>query len=179
MTGSSEDGITPNGLSPLDGDQSLDPRSVTAARIAGGILTVAIAFPAFVGLGVAVVAAPWGDGLRLGLVVGWVVLTLTAAVASYVWPAARYRRTRYRVDQHGLTIRRGIFWRSETFVPRSRIQHTDVLQGPLQRQFELASLIVHTAGTQDASVPLGGLSYHVALPIRDLLIGASRADDSV
>lgn len=128
---------------------------------------------------VAAVSAPGGSGLKLGLLAGWAVLTVTAAVVSYVWPEARYRRTRYRVDHDGLTIRRGIFWRSETFVPRSRIQHTDVLQGPLQRQFELATLIVHTAGTQDASVPLGGLSYQVALPIRDLLIGAGGADDSV
>ena len=142
------------------------------ARLTGGILTTAVALPALGAVVVAAVTAPWGNGLKLGLLAGWAVLTIAAAVLSSVWPDARYRRTRYRVDQDGLTIRRGIFWRSETFVPRSRIQHTDVLQGPLQRQFELATLIVHTAGTQDASVPLSGLSYQVALPIRDLLIGA-------
>ena len=166
-------------MPPLDGDQSLDSRSVTAAQLTGGLLTAAVTLPALGALGVAAVAAPWGDGLKLGLLAAWVVLTVTAAVTSYVWPDARYRRIRYRVDQHGLTIRRGVFWRSETFVPRSRIQHTDVLQGPLQRQFELATLIVHTAGTQDASVPLSGLSYQVALPIRDLLIGAEGDHDSV
>ena len=171
--------ITPDGMSPPDGDQSLDPRSVTAARLTGAILTTVVALPAFVGLGIATVAAPWSDGLKIVLLVGWAVLTGAAATVSYVWPDARYQRTRYRVDRHGLTIRRGIFWRSETFVPRSRIQHTDVLQGPLQRQFELATLVVHTAGTQDASVPLGKLSYQAALQIRDLLIATDGADDSV
>ena len=73
----------------------------------------------------------------------------------------------------------GIFWRSETFVPRTRVQHTDVVQGPLQRLFELATLIVHTAGTQDASVGLGGLSYETALPIRDFLIGGDEEEGGV
>ena len=166
-------------ITPSEGDQSLDPRSVTVARLTGGIVTTAVACPALGGLVVAMVAAPRGNDLEMGLLAAWALLTVTAAGVSYVWPDARYRRTRYRVDQHGLTIRRGVFWRSETFVPRSRIQHTDVLQGPLQRRFELATLIVHTAGTQDASVPLGGLAYQVALPIRDLLIGVPGADNSV
>jgi len=78
-TGCSKDGTTPDGVSPLAGDQSLDPRSVTAARLTGGILTSVVALPAFVVLGVAAVAAPWGDGLKIGLLVGWTVLAVSAA----------------------------------------------------------------------------------------------------
>ena len=163
----------------LDVDQSLDPRSVTAARLVGIIGTTAVSLAALGGVLAAAVAAPWSNGSKLGLFGAWSLFTLVAAVVTYVWPEARYRRTRYRVDEHGLTIRRGVVWRSETFVPRSRVQHTDVLQGPLQRSFELATLIVHTAGTQDASVSLGGLAHHDALPIRDLLIGDRGDDDSV
>jgi len=160
-------------------DRSLDPRSVTAARLVGTLLTITVSLPSLAGVVIAAVAAPWSNVLKLGLLAGWAVVTVVVAVTSYVWPDARYQRTRYRVDEHGLTIRRGVFWRSETFVPRSRVQHTDVLQGPLQRQFALATLIVHTAGTQDASVSLGGLAYRDALPIRDLLIGGENKDDSV
>lgn len=162
-----------------DVDRPLDPRSVTAARLVGIIGTTAVSLPALGGVLVAAVAAPWSDGAKVGLLGAWALFTLGVAVGTYVWPEARYSRTRYRVDQRGLTIRRGVVWRSETFVPRSRVQHTDVLQGPLQRSFELATLIVHTAGTQDAAVSLGGLAYRDALPIRDLLIGDRGDDHSV
>ena len=61
-------------------------------------------------------------------------------------------------------------WRSEISVPKSRVQHTDVSQGPLQRRFGLATLVLHTAGTQHAAVSLSGLSHEAALQIRDYLI---------
>jgi membrane protein YdbS with pleckstrin-like domain len=56
------------------------------------------------------------------------------------------------VDARGLEIRRGVFWRSVVNVPRSRVQHTDVSQGPLERSYGLGTLIVYTAGTDHAQV---------------------------
>ena len=55
-------------------------------------------------------------------------------------------------------------------MPRSRVQHTDVAQGPIQRRFGLATLTVHTAGSDAAQVHLNGLEYQDALVIRDYLI---------
>jgi membrane protein YdbS with pleckstrin-like domain len=43
-------------------------------------------------------------------------------------------------------------------------------QGPLQRQWGLAKLIVYTAGTQHASVELEGLAYETAVGLRDHLL---------
>jgi membrane protein YdbS with pleckstrin-like domain len=86
------------------------------------------------------------------------------------WPAIEYRFTSYRVDAEGLEIRRGVYFRAVTTVPRSRIQHTDVSQGPLQRRFELGTLTVHTAGSQSAEVDLPGLPHDIALRIRDHLL---------
>jgi membrane protein YdbS with pleckstrin-like domain len=60
-------------------------------------------------------------------------------------------------------------------VPSSRVQHTDVAQGPVERAFDLATLVVYTAGTQHASVTLNGLKNETALAIRDYLI--DRDDD--
>ena len=132
--------------------------------------------PASAGVALATIAAPLHIGLKLGLVAAYVGLSGLGATLSYVRPAWRYQYTRYRVDRLGLTIRRGIYWRSVTSVPKSRIQHIDVLQGPVQRRFELATLVVHTAGTQSASVSLGGLSHADALPLRDFLIDRDDRD---
>ena len=155
-----------------EGDQALDPASIVAARIAGAIGVTAGAVSALAAVLVAAVATPLG-GLGAA-VIGAAALMLSAAgaAACYLWPAARYRHTRYRLDAHGVTIRRGVVWRTVTSVPTSRVQHTDVVRGPLERYFDLATLVVHTAGTRDASVSLGGLGHRAALALRDRLIEA-------
>ena len=44
-------------------------------------------------------------------------------------------------------------------VPRSRVQHTDVSQGPVERRFGLGTLVIYTAGTDYARVDLAGLDH--------------------
>ena len=106
---------------------------------------------------------------------------LTAMTAFWIfwatwWPKVRYRHIRYRTDENGFTIRRGVLWRGVTSIPKARVQHTDVVQGPIQRRFGLGTLVIHTAGTQDASVSLSGLPYDKALRIRDFLIAGDERD---
>ncbi len=76
-----------------------------------------------------------------------------------------------------------VFWSclasSVVTVPRSRVQHTDVSQGPIERTYDLATLIIYTAGTHYASISLGGLSHETALFIRDHLIAGGEKDDAV
>ena len=71
-----------------------------------------------------------------------------------------------------------MLWRSVSSVPRSRVQHTDVSQGPIERLFELSTLIIYTAGTEHASISLSGLPRATALEIRDHLIEGGQ-DDAV
>ena len=75
-----------------------------------------------------------------------------------------------RLDRHGLEIHRGVWWRSRIRVPRSRVQHTDVHQGPLDRRWGLADLTVFTAGTEAAAIRLPGLPAERALALRDALL---------
>ena len=69
-----------------------------------------------------------------------------------------------------------MLWRQVINVPRSRVQHTDVSQGPLERSHGLATLIVHTAGVEHAQVELAGLPYEVALRLRDHLLPRDASD---
>ena len=129
------------------------------------------------------IAAPlWFAGVLIALFASFpppvkpiifaVLMVMTAFWTFWAswWPQMRYRYIRYRTDENGFTIRRGVLWRGVTSIPKARVQHTDVVQGPIQRRFGLARLVIHTAGTQDASVSLSGLSYEKALLIRDFLI---------
>lgn len=103
----------------------------------------------------------------------WFLLASLFILRAILWPSIAYKYISYRVTDRLFRFRRGVLWRSVISVPRSRVQHTDVSQGPLQRSFGLATLIVHTAGTENASVSLGGLPHDKALMIRDHLIGES------
>ena len=155
-----------------EADRALDPASVTAARLAGAIgMAVGTSF-ALAAVLVAAVATPLGGLAAAGLGAAVLVLSAAGAAASWLWPAVRYRHIRYRLDAHGVTIRRGVVWRSVTSVPTSRVQHTDVVRGPVERYFDLATLVIHTAGTRDASVALSGLGHREAVALRDRLIEA-------
>ena len=54
----------------------------------------------------------------------------------------------------------------------------DVSEGPIERSFGLATLVIHTAGTEQAAVSLGGLARDTAFRVRDWLIGGGE-DDAV
>ena len=61
-------------------------------------------------------------------------------------------------------------------MPRSRVQHTDVSQGPLERGYGLGTLVIYTAGTDHAKVDLHGLDHATALAIRDHLLPREGGD---
>ena len=164
-------------VSVVDGeDRPVDPASITVIRIVALGWLLGIAAINALGLTIAWLLA---DNARPWIIWALLILAVIAAslsLFSYWWPAVRYRYLRYRVDENGLVIQRGVLWRSITSIPLSRVQHTDVSQGPLQRSYSLGTLVVHTAGTDNASISLGGLQHSVALRIRDHLVSSDEAD---
>ena len=81
------------------------------------------------------------------------------------------------MDDEGIEIKQGVVWRRIINVPRSRMQHTDVSQGPIERSFGLGTLVIFTAGTEHARVQLHGLDHGLALRIRDHLLSSGGGDD--
>jgi membrane protein YdbS with pleckstrin-like domain len=157
-------------------ERVLDPQSITLERISRGIFTAVMTGLSFIALSVVLFSASLGMLLGLLLLAAWALLMAGLAALAWFWPPLHYRHISYRVDDSGIRIRRGVIWRSVTTVPRTRVQHTDVSQGPIERGMGLASLIIHTAGTQNASVSLGGLSHDDALRVRDHLIDVDERD---
>jgi len=160
------------------GLRRLDPRHLRLMRLLGGLAAAAVAAAFLLGVGIVALAVD----LRL-----WVALPLTlvafAAAAglaafAYRWPQLQHRHAAYRVGEGGIEIRRGVWWRRVVNVPRSRVQHTDVSEGPVERRFGLGTLVIYTAGTDHAKVELPGLDHALALRIRDHLL-PREADDAV
>ena len=100
-----------------------------------------------------------------GLVAGTVAAL--ALLAILLLPQRRYRAWGYRESEDELHVSHGLLVRVRTIVPFGRVQHIDVAQGPVERRYGLATLILHTAGTRGASVPLPGLAQPEAERMRD------------
>jgi membrane protein YdbS with pleckstrin-like domain len=158
-------------------DHALDPRSIHVQRIAGWIFTAGIGVASLIGVGIFIVAAddmPAWLGRLLPFL--WLAAILLLAWHAHRWPVREYRHTSYRVDSLGIEIRKGVYWRVAIHVPRSRLQHTDVSQGPLERRYGLGTLVLYTAGTDHAKIELAGLEHGVALRLREHLLPSGDAD---
>lgn len=158
-------------------DHSLDPRVIPMQRVAGGLFAAAVAAVALAGISIALLAADDMPGwLRVLLPALWLVLVILLAVVAYRWPAHHYPYTSYRVDDLGIEIRKGVYWRVVINVPKSRVQHIDVSQGPIERRHGLGTLVIYTAGTDHAKVALAGLEHGRALRIREHLLPSGAGD---
>ncbi len=153
---------------PDDAPQRLDPRSVTVGRIAGWIVVLILAGSTLPGLLVALIVKG-GLDLWIGTLAALTVIA-GAGFLAQVGPTWRYRHTWYRVNANGIEIGRGRFWQRLITVPHVRVQHIDVVRGPIERRFGLATLIIYTAGHAHSEVKIEGLSHEAALDLRERLV---------
>lgn len=135
--------------------------------------------------------------LRVRLAIAWLVLTGIAAVAgaaaldrpalalpvltlgavvTAVAPARRYARLCYGLSDRILQVMRGWLFHTDTVVPLVRVQHLDVVRGPLDKMFGTASLVLHTAGTHNSIVTVPGLAPERATEMRDIIREHVRTD---
>ena len=157
-------GPGPDAMTPLD------PGYVWVLRIRAAVS----ALLPIGGFAVLDFSVPPEFGIPPGLITGSAVLL--ALLALILLPRRRWRAWGYREEEDELHVRRGLLVRYRTVVPFGRVQHIDVAQGPVERSFGLATLIVHTAGTRGASVPLPGLPHATAEQMRDRIRATIRQD---
>ncbi len=159
---------------PPAGWQPLPDDARTVSGIAGALTAVPIAM----GLASALVLGTL-DGWPARIGVG-IALLVAAGLAGWGLGRARWRRTRWKLDERGLSVQRGLVWRSEVLVPRTRVQHLDLERGPIERRFGLATLVVHTAGTRMNALRQHGFLDADAVALRDALLPESnRHDDAL
>ena len=140
--------------------QHVDPNTVHVWRWHGLIVASVLAVPL-------VIASLIHGGMGTGLLI---VYVLIAVLCAWLLPPAYYRALRFAIDAHGIVIRRGLIWRSHIALPRVRVQHSDVSQGPLQRRHGVATLKLYTAGSRYTKIELPGLQHDDALALRDALL---------
>ena len=128
-------------------------------------------------------AASVGDYVlrtELGLPAG-ILLAPVALLAVWIVfgaPGRQWRAWGYAVQPEELRLHYGVLTQVQTLVPFERVQHIDVSQGPLERSFGVARLILHTAGTANSVVVLPGLAHAAAEALRDRIRAHIRRDEA-
>lgn len=131
-----EDGFT------ADGYRRLQPESKKSMYVVNVIAMVVIA-------AILLTAAHFSDVMADGSPVFEAAMyIITAAVVVYCLaePQVLYRRYRYRMDDDKIEVRKGIIYITHIMVPVERVHQVDVVEGPVNRMFGLADVIITTAG---------------------------------
>ncbi|WP_064748175.1 PH domain-containing protein [Lysobacter firmicutimachus] len=160
----SADSLAPPAPAPAadEGWQRLPPRAQLLCTIDVSLSLAALFAIAGVVLGVLT------RGLLVGTASALTGALLGAGIGTWIG-LRRYRNTLWRLDAHGFAVRRGVAWQRETLVPLTRVQHLDLKHGPLQRLRDLATLVVHTAGTRHSAVSIDHLDAADAERLRERL----------
>lgn len=154
----------------------LDPRFVPCSRLGGAIFAAVVLGVSALVLAYVALATDARPARLAFLLVLALVLVGLASLSAWYYPPLKLAHARWSLTPAALEIRSGVWFRHLISVPRARVQHTDVERGPLERRFELATLVVHTAGQQDSEVRLEGLRHEVALAIRAHLLASGSGD---
>lgn len=88
-----------------------------------------------------------------------------------------YDSWRYTLRERDLDITFGVWWHTRRCIPRSRVQHVDIQQGPIARSFGIVDVSLFTAGTTAAVVTIPGISPAEAERLRTELLSAEATDD--
>lgn len=105
----------------------------------------------------------WG---QLLLFSAWLLL----ASLSFLATIKGFSLKKYALREHDILYQRGWIWRKSTAIPFNRIQHASVSQGPFERNFDLSSLHVFTAGGSSSDLSIPGLEIEEAQRIKDFIL---------
>ena len=114
--------------------------------------------------------ASWGAGV----VAGCAVVPLAAGLVGAFFMRRRFSAWGYAERDEDLLVRRGVLVSRLSVVPYGRMQFVEVIAGPLERSFGLATVHLHTAAAaSDARIP--GLERDEAARLRDRLAALGEA----
>ena len=83
----------------------------------------------------------------------------------------------YAIRQRDIIYKKGWLWKSVTTVPFNRVQHCDIKQGLIERQFNLSSLNVYTAGGQNSDLTIPGLEFEMAEKYKAFILKTISSDE--
>jgi membrane protein YdbS with pleckstrin-like domain len=94
---------------------------------------------------------------------GWLLVT-----AVWYWLQEKaFHVKAYAIREKDMIYRRGWIIQTTHTCPFNRIQHSAVTVGPLEKRFGLASLVLYTAGSDEADLRIRGLQEATAWTLKE------------
>lgn len=86
-----------------------------------------------------------GDkGIIFTIVIGIILFLL--GVNAFIYPEIEYKQWKYSITSDSIELIHGIFFLEHTIIPIIRIQHIKTSQGPINKNFDLSTIEIYTAG---------------------------------
>lgn len=92
---------------------------------------------------------------------------IVITVIHFISTKKSYQNLGFAIREHDITCRSGWFVTRIRTTPFNRIQHSNVMVGPLERRYGLATLVLYTAGSDDADLHVRGLRQEEAYRLKD------------
>lgn len=96
------------------------------------------------------------------------------ALGNIAWPLLSWHYRRFALREHDVLLQEGVFFRRQSAQALVRVQHVQLRQGPLQRLFGLATLVLCTAGKDAADCKLRHLPLAQAEDLRNHILRAAQ-----
>ncbi len=98
------------------------------------------------------------------------LFSILLAVWNIIYHGISFPYMGYAIREKDITYQSGWLWKSMTTIPFNRVQHCDIKQGILDRQFGLARLTIYSAGGQHTEVLIPGLSPDTAEKLKAFIL---------
>ena len=119
------------------------------------------------GLLLAIFSTPLGTHKLLSS--GFLGLWLLWAGFSFWLTKKGFEIKGFALREKDITYRSGYIFRSVTTIPFNRVQHCEITEGPIERQFGLKKLEVFTAGGQSSDLSIPGLKGEQAQQLKEYI----------
>ena len=107
--------------------------------------------------------------MPIGVVVALSSFVPLLIVVGFVlhWIPKFHSSINYVLEDDKITITKGVWWKTKSFVPYNRITNVNIYQGPISRHFGLGKLSIQTAGFSGTTSSGGKVAEAVVLGIKN------------
>ena len=103
----------------------------------------------------------------------WLVISIVGMWLS--WKG--YKVQGYALREKDINYKKGVIIKTTTSIPFNRVQHCEIKQGPVARQFGLSTLEVFTAGGQSSDLTIPGITPELAQQLKEFIINKTNLED--